>query len=117
MSNDLEYDAVIVLESTRTAQDLDNWNSTRNTCGIKTTDQCAKYPKSMLRLIIAEFNDWARAHHLDASKYPFVRINEYLSRWQVDFHTDRDASGAHIVFCSIIFDTKRRQLCEWQVEL
>lgn len=117
MSNDLEYGLVIVLESTRTEQDMEQWNSTRNTCGIRTTDQCAKYPKSMLVAIIAEFNDWARKHHLDASKYPFVRINEDLGRWQVDFHTDRDASGARIVFCSIIFDTKRRRLLEWCVEL
>lgn len=112
----LEKSDIKILSEEGIRSSYTEWNGTRNCPGLETC-QGLKYPKSLITAALKDFNEECGDRHINASMYRYVRVNEYNSTYQVDFHCDEDPTGNRFTLCNIYFDTSTRQIVQRCFEL
>jgi hypothetical protein len=107
----------IIIEEEALGYDFQHFLSFSNTYAIKSKGKL-KYPKSLIIAVIKELEDYGKRMFIDITKYSFIRITQFESvTYQVEFHQTNDVLSPDISFYSIYFDSKRRKLLQWNVDL
>lgn len=101
-----------ILSSEKIGHNFQDWSAFQNCYNIKCFNNDEKFPKYLIHAAIREFNSIAETYFMDASKFNYLRVTHMDCIWQVDFHTDEDATGPHVSLHEIYYNSKRKVIMQ-----